>query len=467
MARLQRGLDNQRIELRRAPSGVHFTTGSIQDVTGTLRVEWSLSGPGTLSRTRGDVNNLDTIWSNDNASVGQTSTITVRVSDSGGVSDTSSATVTIIANYPRIIALSGDRILAAVIDPTPAIRFYNRYYDGLILRFNGTRWEYPGEAAPSSSTITPGVPTAPSVPDVNATAGTAIRVTLPAGTGGDAPLTYRVSTLPTGWTFNADTRELSGDTTIVAGTTTITYTIRDANGDEATASFDIIVAAASALVPRFYVANQPNRIFVYNNRGDRQQANEIALHAANAVPTGVAVTDTRILVVDWEDDHVYFYDRSGTRQNDEEFDLNVANSVPNGLAATDTRIFVEDTSADRVYVYNHAGDLQTSFALDSTRAGGIFATANRVFAVDRAADSSGNRRIYAYTHAGVRQQADEIVIDSTSTNPVGLAVTDTRFYVVDGNTMYVYDRSGTRQNTEEFTLNTANNLPQGLAILLV
>ena len=87
-------------------------------------------------------------------------------------------------------------------------------------------------------------PTAPDVPDVNAVAGTATRVTLPVGSGGNTPLTYAVSTLPTGWSFDAGTRVLSGSTSIIAGTTTITYTVRDADGDTATDTFDIIVAAA-------------------------------------------------------------------------------------------------------------------------------------------------------------------------------------------------------------------------------
>ena len=88
------------------------------------------------------------------------------------------------------------------------------------------------------------MPTAPAVSDVNATAGTAKRVTLPEGTGGDAPLTYKVSALPTGWSFDANTRVLSGSNRIVEGTTTITYTITDADGDTDTTTFDIIVAAA-------------------------------------------------------------------------------------------------------------------------------------------------------------------------------------------------------------------------------
>ena len=74
-------------------------------------------------------------------------------------------------------------------------------------------------------------------------------VTLPAASGGSRTnpgRTYTVSTLPTGLTFNSDTRELSGTPT-TADTTTVTYTAAESDTTamrSATATFTIEVMAA-------------------------------------------------------------------------------------------------------------------------------------------------------------------------------------------------------------------------------
>ena len=63
----------------------------------------------------------------------------------------------------------------------------------------------------------------------NYTLDTAINnLTLPAATGGTAPLTYTLTSVP-GLTFTPGTRTLSG-TPSTAGTTTLTYEVTDANG---------------------------------------------------------------------------------------------------------------------------------------------------------------------------------------------------------------------------------------------
>ena len=92
------------------------------------------------------------------------------------------------------------------------------------------------------------------------TVGTAIgTLQLPAASGGNAPLTYSLTpTLPTGLTFNATARTLTGTPTAALSKTSFTYTVTDANGDTATLSFDIEVAAD--LTPAFAqdaaIANQ-------------------------------------------------------------------------------------------------------------------------------------------------------------------------------------------------------------------
>ena len=65
---------------------------------------------------------------------------------------------------------------------------------------------------------------------------------LPAAAGGDSPLSYTTTNLPTGLTFITSTRTIQG-TPSSQETKTVTYTVRDEDGDEASTTFDITVAA--------------------------------------------------------------------------------------------------------------------------------------------------------------------------------------------------------------------------------
>ena len=108
------------------------------------------------------------------------------------------------------------------------------------------------DSATPSKTPDPKVPAFASADSVAAQeyeVGKAIAdLVLPEATGGDGTLTYSVSTLPAGLTFNSSTRTLSG-TPIVVGTSTIVYTVIDSDSDAAALTFPIAVAAASAPEP--------------------------------------------------------------------------------------------------------------------------------------------------------------------------------------------------------------------------
>ena len=78
------------------------------------------------------------------------------------------------------------------------------------------------------------------------TQGTAVDLTLPAATGGNAPLTYALTPAIPGLTFDPATRVLSGMPTTVATATDYTYTVAD--GDMNTAADDTATLMLSITV---------------------------------------------------------------------------------------------------------------------------------------------------------------------------------------------------------------------------
>ena len=83
------------------------------------------------------------------------------------------------------------------------------------------------------------------------TAGTAIdALVLPEATGGEAPITYSVSTLPAGLSFDTATRTLSGTPTAATdGAVTIIYTVIDSTRDASALIFTITVNEGAELPP--------------------------------------------------------------------------------------------------------------------------------------------------------------------------------------------------------------------------
>ena len=84
-------------------------------------------------------------------------------------------------------------------------------------------------------------PTAPSISAISARKGSLFTRQLPEGTGGDAPLSYNATNLPTGLTFITTTRTITGTPTTVESPT-VTYTVRDVDGDEASTTFDFTIS---------------------------------------------------------------------------------------------------------------------------------------------------------------------------------------------------------------------------------
>ena len=85
-------------------------------------------------------------------------------------------------------------------------------------------------------------PTAPSISAISARKGSLFTRQLPEGTGGDAPLSYNATNLPSGLSFITTTRTITGTPTTEQALT-VTYTVRDSDGDEARTTFSFTVAA--------------------------------------------------------------------------------------------------------------------------------------------------------------------------------------------------------------------------------
>ena len=100
----------------------------------------------------------------------------------------------------------------------------------------------PDPVVPDPDPVVPDTnPTAPTISNIGIATGVSLSQTLPVGVGGNAPLTYQIiSTLPTGFTFNADTRVLSGSSN-EGSNTLISYIVVDADNDTALAQFRLIV----------------------------------------------------------------------------------------------------------------------------------------------------------------------------------------------------------------------------------
>ena len=92
-------------------------------------------------------------------------------------------------------------------------------------------------------TINPDLaPSAPTLSDQTGAVNTAVDITLPVGTGGDGALAYSIANLPSGLSFNASTREITGTPT-TPETKTVTYTVTDADGDADSETFTFTIAA--------------------------------------------------------------------------------------------------------------------------------------------------------------------------------------------------------------------------------
>ena len=264
------------------------------------------------------------------------------------------------------------------------------------------------------------------------TVGTAIvALSLPAATGGNGTLSYTLTPIVAGLSFNAGTRRLTGRPSL-AGTYTMTYTVMDEDGDSDSITFDIIVNDADVGM----ITTRGFHFTSANGNGD---------------PGGLAFADDRVYVLDWTDRLVHLYSANSGQRVMPFFRLTSDNRDPTGITHANGRIYVVDSRDRKVYAYSLEGQraLEFEFDLDDDNgnANGITYADGRFYVVDDFDD-----RVYAYSLEGQREFGFEFGLDDDNSNPGGITYADGRFYVVDGseNWVYAYSTEGQRLETYEF-----------------
>ena len=124
------------------------------------------------------------------------------------------------------------------------------------------------------------------------TAGTAITaLVLPEATGGTAPITYSVSTLPAGLSFDRATRTLSGTpTAATAGAVTIFYTVVDSTKEVDVLIFAITVEEGAVAPPTADGQLTATPSAVREDAGTTQVSLRVTLAAAKATNETVTFT---------------------------------------------------------------------------------------------------------------------------------------------------------------------------------
>ena len=248
--------------------GVQFTQQLPEATGGDTPLEYSVTGlPQGLSFTEA----TRTITGTPTTEEAPTVTYTVRDSDGDERSTTFAITVaadlmptlsTISGYTARVGSLFSEVLPAATGGDTPLEYSATGLPQGLsfiestrTITGTPTAEESPtvtytvrdddGDEASETFTIAVAADLTPSLTSITgftAMVGTQFTQQLPEATSGDTPLEYTVAGLPAGLSFTESTRTITGTPTTV-GSPTVTYTVRDDDGDEASKTFTIDVAA--------------------------------------------------------------------------------------------------------------------------------------------------------------------------------------------------------------------------------
>ena len=349
------------------------------------------------------------------------------------------------------------------------------------------------------------------------TAGTLIApLTLPTASGGDGALSYSLSPNVPGLTFNSATRALVGTPT-AAGTYSMTYTVRDADGDLATLNFtltvvmrvmtivDLVVASASVTDTspnagqsfdlRATVVNTGTgasasttlRFFRSANRTITARDSQVGSVAMSALSAeGTASKATTLTAPSTAGTYYYgacvdpVAGESDTSNNCSravtvtvmgsqmgadlsDFGLAPENRWQGSIVFANDRFYLPDEDDRKVYAYSASGQPEAAagfdLSADNGDAKGITFANNRFFVSDEDDD-----KVYAYSASGQPEVAAGFDLIGDNGGAEGITFANNRFFVSDGDDrkVYAYSASGQPEAAAGFDLIADNGHPAGI-----
>ena len=280
-----------------------------------------------------------------------------------------------------------------------------------------------GDEATQTFTIevTNATPTLSSVSDQSWLKGEAVSMTLPESSGGDSPLTYSLAgSLPTGVSFAAATRVLSGTPTGTQDAATYTYKVEDKNGDEATQTFTIEVTNATptltSLSDQSWLKGEAvSMTLPASSSGD----SPLTYSLAGSLPAGVSfAAATRVLSgtpTGTQNATTYTYKVQDMNGDDatREFTIEVTNSMPT-LSGVADQSWLKDVAVSLTLPAASGGDSPLTYSVvGSLPTGMSFAAATRV--LSGAPTGTQNATTYTYKVEDMNgdEATDEFTIEVT------------------------------------------------------
>ena len=117
---------------------------------------------------------------------------------------------------------------------------------------------------------------------------------LPEATGGDETLSYTIApVLPSGLSFDPQTRTLSGTPTMMTDVQTYTYTVSDTDGDTDSLSFTIVVVSALAVTvtPAILTVAENGGLAAYKVKLSARPSANVSVTLTSAPPNVVTVSE--------------------------------------------------------------------------------------------------------------------------------------------------------------------------------
>ena len=185
------------------------------------------------------------------------------------------------------------------------------------------------------------------------------------------------------------------------------------------------------------------------------------LTTANAEATGVAWDGTHYYVLDSGDTYVYAYSASGVYSSTQSFDLDSANGTPQGITWDGSYLRVADYNDAKVYAYTNSGTYTSGSNFDLISyldPAGIAWDGTNYYILD-----STITYVYVYSSSGT-YSIGHFDLNSANASPRGITWDGSYLRVVDHDDaeVYTYTSSGTYTSGSNFDLDSANTGAEGI-----